>query len=483
MTDMLTMQQQLERAIADAQAGYAYLQSLSIVRRAALMECVADAIEALGDDLIATAQRETALPAARLIGEKARTVGQWRLYGRAVASGAYAEARIDRGDGQTKADIRKCTQGIGPVVVFGASNFPFAFSTAGGDTASAIAAGCSVIVKAHSSHRETSWMMAAAVQNGLRKYGAPASVFGCVSGSAAEVGLLITHPAVRAIGFTGSYAGGKAIFDLANQRPEPIPVFAEMSSCNPVFALPECLSARAESLAKQYAASLTLGVGQFCTNPGVVVGIRGDGWERFKQGLRAELSGVPAGKMLNERIRNAYENGVEQWATRDGVAAWAKGRPDPESGGRARAQVFTTTAERYLADPALLEEVFGPAGLLVECADETEMLRIAEQIPGQLTITFAATEDEMRANLPLFQTAKQKAGRLLFGGMPTGVEVVFAMQHGGPFPATTDARFTSVGPDAVKRFLRPVSYQNWPQSLLPEELRDGNPLKIPLIEN
>ena len=469
--------EQIHTIVEDALMGYQYLQRISLAERAALMHAIADEIEALDDHLIQIANLESALPMQRLIGEKARTVHQWRAYANAVESGIYAEARIDRADGQAKADIRKCNKGIGPVAVFGASNFPFAFSTAGGDTASAIGAGCSVIFKEHPGHPETSKLMAKAITAGLIKYGAPKEVFGYIYGASHVVGeTLISHPMIKAVAFTGSFRGGKALYDIGAARNEPIPVFAEMGSINPVIALSKYIETHLKKFAAEYVGSLTLGVGQFCTNPGLLLVLKGDTLEELKGSLADQIISVSEAKMLNDGIAESYKEGKTKLSSQAGVNCIGEGIASGSKG--ASAALYSTSATVFLENSVLSEEVFGPTGLLVECQDVEEMEAVLGAISGQLTITFAATPDDIKQHVELYNLAQEKCGRLLFCGMPTGVEVVSAMHHGGPFPATTDSRFTSVGPDAVKRFLRPVSYQNWPNEFLPLELQDENPLRI-----
>jgi 2,5-dioxopentanoate dehydrogenase len=472
--------EKIQAIVQDSLIGYQYLQRISLAERAVLMHAIADEIEALDDELIQTAHAESALPLARLQGEKGRTIHQWRSYANAVKTGIYAEARIDKSDGAAKADIRKYNKGIGPVAVFGASNFPFAFSTAGGDTASAIGAGCPVIVKEHPGHPKTSQLMADAISRALAKFGAPASVFGYVHGEGNAVGeSLVLHPAVKAVAFTGSFRGGKALFDLGAKREEPIPVFSEMGSVNPVFVLPEYLEKNVATFAKQYMASLTLGVGQFCTNPGLLVALKGPVLDQFKTLLQQEVRQVSEATMLHSGIASAYNTSKTKLANQPSVSLVGEGMESEKEA--AGAAVFCTDGAAFLKNHELAEEVFGPAGLVIECADATEMQDVMEGLAGQLTITFAATAADVQQHLALFEIAQEKCGRLLFNGMPTGVEVVYAMQHGGPYPSTTDSRFTSVGPDAVKRFLRPVSFQNWPNEFLPAELQDENPLQIERI--
>ncbi|MEN5376599.1 aldehyde dehydrogenase (NADP(+)) [Sphingobacterium kitahiroshimense] len=477
----------LDERIRIAAEAFQFLKSTTIAQRAAFMHAVATEIEGLGPELLETAHAETALPLPRLTGEKARTVGQWRSYANAVAMGIYTEARIDLANTETgKSDIRKFNLGIGPVVVFGASNFPYAFSTAGGDTASAIGAGCPVIVKGHSGHSQTSTIMADAIATVIKEFGWPEGVFSHILGAHIEgtdtkIGAYLTaHPLVKAVGFTGSYWGGKALFDIANQREEPIPVFAEMGSINPVFAFTHLLTDRAEDLAKEYAASLTLGVGQFCTNPGVFIAVKGDALERFKKALASAIATIAPGTMLNEGIYEHFEKNKITLSSQHAVAVIAESSVE-STRGQGRPRIIRTSASNFLKNQVLSEEVFGPFAVLVEAENDDEVLAIAQQLKGQLTITIAGTKEDVQEHLDVFNVVKDKAGRILFNGMPTGVEVVYAMQHGGPFPSCTDPRFTSVGPDAVKRFVRPLSFQNWPDEFLPEELKNENPLGIARI--
>ncbi|MCF3108167.1 aldehyde dehydrogenase (NADP(+)) [Niabella sp. CC-SYL272] len=481
---MIPSQSVLDTYVALAGSAFQFLKTTTVKERSAFMHAVADQIETLGPELLDAAHRETALPLQRLTGEKARTVGQWRTYADAVAGGIYVEARIDTADREkAKNDIRKYSIGLGPVLVFGAANFPFAFSTAGGDTASAIGAGCPVLVKAHPGHPDTSRIMAAAITAVVEALGWPPGVFSHiagdeVAGTGERTGAYLTaHPQVKAVGFTGSYQGGKALLDIAARREEPIPVFAEMGSINPVFVFPRALEQGAETLAKAYIASLTLGTGQFCTNPGMVIGVKSAAFDRFKQALRAGIGDVLPSAMLNENIYTNFERNKALLSAQPEVNIWAEAAT-PATEGEGRARIVETTAVNFLTNPVLSEEVFGPFGILIEAASLDEVAAVAAQLKGQLTITLAATEADMDAHKTVIDRVRDKAGRLLYNGMPTGVEVVYAMQHGGPFPASTDARFTSVGPDAVKRFVRPVAFQNWPETHLPEELKNVNGLQI-----
>ncbi|MCP1297755.1 aldehyde dehydrogenase (NADP(+)) [Chryseobacterium sp. S0630] len=472
--------QYIDERIRKASEAFQFLKNTTVTERAEFMNAVADQIEVLGVELLEITHQETSLPLARLIGEKARTVGQWRSYAKAVAAGTYTEARIDLAQPEKqKGDLRKYNVGIGPVVIFGASNFPFAFSTAGGDTASAIGAGCPVIIKAHPAHPKTSQMMADAITAVVSAFGWPEGIFSHITGTSYETGTYLTrHPDIQAVAFTGSFQGGKALFDIANRRENPIPVFAEMGSINPVFAFQNLLETKAEILAKEYSTSLTLGAGQFCTNPGVFIALKGKPLDRFIKTLKEEIQNVAPAKMLHKGIFESFEKNRNIATQQTDVEIIASSEADDYQGS---ASVIKTNAQTFLNNPVLSEEVFGPFGILVACETEEEITKIAQQLKGQLTITIAATHEEVRDNTMLINLLRDKCGRLLFNGMPTGVEVVYAMQHGGPFPSTTDSRFTSVGPDAVKRFVRPISFQNWPDEFLPEELKNDNPLQISRI--
>ncbi|AZA83672.1 aldehyde dehydrogenase (NADP(+)) [Chryseobacterium lactis] len=477
-----TSKKTMDHKIQLAVEAYQFLKNTTIKERAEFMNAVADHIEALGEELLTTAHAETSLPLARLTGEKARTIGQWRSYAKAVASGIYTESRIDLAQPEKqKGDLRKYNIGIGPVLVFGASNFPFAFSTAGGDTASAIGAGCPVIVKAHPAHPKTSQIMADAITATVERSGWPEGIFSHITGTSHEIGSYLTqHKDIHAVAFTGSFNGGKALFDIANRRENPIPVFAEMGSINPVFAFEQLLEDKAENLAKEYASSLTLGVGQFCTNPGVFIALKGNHLNRFITALKKEITEIVPVNMLHKGIFDNFEKlkGIASEQSEVEIIAEVNTKINEWQG---RAVVAQTTGQNFIQNPILSEEIFGPFGIIVACETSEELLQIAHQLKGQLTITVAGTAQDVRENLNLINLLKDKCGRLLFNGMPTGVEVVYAMQHGGPFPSTTDTRFTSVGPDAVKRFVRPISFQNWPDEFLPEELKDENPLQISRI--
>lgn len=456
-------------------------RTFPIKQRSAFMHSIAEELTSCASDLIAIAMTETHLSEDRLRSELARTVFQLNSYADACEQGNWLDVRIDRpiADRQPpRSDLRKMLVPLGPVIVFGSSNFPFAYSTAGGDTACAFAAGCPVIVKAHPAHAQTSEAVASCIVRAAKTCHLPDGVFAHVHGVSFEVGKeLVVHPLTKAVGFTGSLSGGKALFDLAAQRKEPIPVFAEMGSINPVYLLPEKLRESAEEQAKVYAASINLSVGQFCTNPGLIIGIDGTDLQKFIKILGEEIRKALPSPMLHAGISKSFiANRSKALAQKDvNTVAVSDARPgDNES----YPTIASTTAQAFMSNPVLHQEVFGPYSLVIKCSDVAEMNSIAGTMEGQLTSTLIATENDIRQNLSLVEKIKNRCGRIILNGVPTGVEVCLSMQHGGPYPATTDSRFTSVGADGIKRFARPICYQNWPDNLLPDELKDGNPLKI-----
>jgi alpha-ketoglutaric semialdehyde dehydrogenase len=473
--------EEINAAAEQAWKAFHVYRKLSLKQRGAFMRAIAGEIEALGPVLVETAMKETNLPEARLQGERTRTIFQLNSYAEACERGDWLEARIDAGLASRtppKPDIRKMLVPIGPVVVFGASNFPFAYSTAGGDTACAFAAGCPVIVKAHPAHAATSELAATAILNAAEKCNLPRGIFTHIHSSGFEGGkALLMHPRVKAVGFTGSYAGGKALFDLANQRKEPIPVFSEMGSINPVFLLPEKLKESTADIAKMYAGSITLSVGQFCTNPGLVIGIEGKYLELFTEKLGEEIKSIAPGTMLHPGIAKAFVEKREAALKQKDVATVAVSSTSPKEN-QGTPTIATVDANTFLHNPLLHQEVFGPYSLIIRCKDLKQMTEVATHLEGQLTSTLMATVKDMRENEELVEAVKNICGRFILNGVPTGVEVCLAMQHGGPFPATTDSRFTSVGADGIKRFARPVAFQSWPDELLPEELKNENPLQI-----
>ncbi len=456
-------------------------RKLSLKQRADFMHAIAREIENLGDEVLQTAHEETHLPEGRLRNERTRTIFQLNNYAEACERGDWLEARIDTAipdRNPPKPDLRKMLIPMGPVVVFGAANFPFAYSTAGGDTACAFAAGCPVIVKAHPAHAGTSEMVARAILKAAGNCNMPEGIFAHVHGAGNEVGeALVKHPLTKAVGFTGSFLGGKQLFDWANQRKEPIPVFAEMSSINPVFLLPEKLKQSSVNTAKLYAGSVTLGMGQFCTNPGLIIGIDNDDLQIFIQTLGEEIKKVMPGEMLHTGI---FKNYVERRANalaQEEVEIIAASEAEPLFN-QGVPTLASATAKAFINNPILHMEVFGPYSIVIRCRNINEMIDVAKHIEGQLTATLMATEDDLRNHNELIELIKNICGRFILNGVPTGVEVCLSMQHGGPFPATTDSRFTSVGADGIKRFARPICYQDWPDELLPDELKDKNPLNI-----
>jgi NADP-dependent aldehyde dehydrogenase len=448
--------------------------------RAAFLDRIAAAIEA-NDELVDAARAETALPVPRLIGERARTANQWRLFAGLVREGSWVDARIDRAlPARTplpKPDIRRLLIPIGPVAVFGASNFPLAFSVAGGDTASALAAGCPVVVKAHPAHPATSEIAGRAIVDAARAAGVPAGVFSMLQSTRNDIALaLVQHPQIKAVGFTGSLRAGRALFDAAAERPEPIPVYAEMGSVNPVFVLPGALAERAASIAEGLKDSVTLGVGQFCTNPGLTIGIGDDRFGAFVHQLDGLVDAAPSGTMLTPAICDSYKAGVRRLSSVDGVSTSRSSNTSQEA--RALPSLFVTDGDAFLRHHEIGEEVFGPSTVVVRCGSREELEAVARRLEGQLTATLLGTAADLEQYASLVSILEQKAGRLIVNGFPTGVEVCPSMQHGGPYPATTDSRSTSVGTAAIHRFARPVAYQDFPQSLLPAELQDANPRAI-----
>ena len=471
---------ELEEVMAKAVSAFHQYKTYSLAQRAHFMRSIAREIEALGDELIQTAMAETNLPEARLQGERGRTMFQLNSYADATEQGNWLEASIDTAVAEKtppKPDLRKMLVPLGPVVVFGASNFPFAYSTAGGDTACAFAAGCPVIVKAHPAHAKTSTLMATAILKAAEKCNMPEGIFSHVYGAGFEVGeFLAKNDAVKAIGFTGSFGGGKALFDWANQRKNPIPVFAEMGSVNPVFILPEKVATEGGVLAKQMAGTITLGMGQFCTNPGLIIAIDNEDLPGFLQNLKTEIESVGTAKMLHPGIAANYAEKLDKALTQKGVELLTDTAEVEE--GKGLISLATTSGANFLANPVLHQEVFGPYSLIIKCADEQELLAVAKALEGQLTATLMATVNDIRANQELLTYVQDICGRLIFNNVPTGVDVSLPMHHGGPYPASTDSRFTSVGADGIKRFARPLSYQNWDNEFLPEELKNENPLGI-----
>ena len=475
---------QLEAACAAAWSAFDTYRETPLERRASFLEGIAQAIIDIGEPLIARCVAETGLPRARIEGERARTMGQLRLFASVLREGSFLDLRLDPAQPERKplprVDLRLRNVAVGPVAVFGASNFPLAFSVAGGDTASALAAGCPVIAKAHEAHPGTSELVGGAIARAAAEAGLPGGVFSLLFAEGRAIGqALVADPRIKAVGFTGSRAGGMALVKIAQQRIDPVPVYAEMSSINPVVLMPSALDERAEAIAAAFAASLSLGAGQFCTNPGLVLAIEGAGLDRFAAAAAEAVSAQAAAGMLTPGIHAAFQQATERLSRHEQVRVLARG----QSGGAYGCQtaLFRTTADDLLAHAELQDEVFGAASLIVSCPDLAALSRVIESLEGQLTISLHMTQadhDSARRLLPLLE---RKAGRILADGFGTGVEVGHAMVHGGPHPATSDGRSTSVGSLAIRRFLRPVCYQDLPQPLLPEALRDGNPLRLPRL--
>ncbi|PZR46965.1 aldehyde dehydrogenase (NADP(+)) [Paraburkholderia fungorum] len=470
---------EIDAAVEAAAAAFPRYRALPSNVRADFLEAIAAEIDALGDDFIADVMRETALPKARLVGERARTSNQMRLFAKVLRRGDFYGARIDQALPErqplSRPDLRQYRIGVGPVAVFGASNFPLAFSVAGGDTACALAAGCPVVVKAHSGHLVTSERMADAIERAVQRAGMPAGTFNMIYGE--RVGArLVQAPGIQAVGFTGSLSGGRALCDLAAAREQPIPVFAEMSSVNPVFVLEGALQERGAALANELAASVATGCGQLCTSPGLVLGVRSPRFGAFIDSLGRAMERQAPQTMLNPGIFANFRAGLERVSKHAGIALHAGAQGETE---QAAAQLFVADAA-LLFDPSrpLEEEIFGPATIVVELDSADHLLRFASAMRGQLTATLLASHGDLRSHRKLIERLEEKAGRLLVNGYPTGVEVSDAIVHGGPWPATSDARGTSVGTLAIDRFLRPVCYQNYPDELLPDALKNSNPLNL-----
>jgi len=480
---------EVDRAMQLAADAFPAFRRISAPKRAHFLDVAADEIDALGDAITERAHSETGLPEARLNGERGRTVNQIRMFANLIREGSWVDARIDHAVPDRapapKPDTRLMLQPTGPVVVFGASNFPLAFSVAGGDTASALAAGCPVVVKAHRSHMGTSELVGRAVQKAAKATGMPDGVFSLLQGRGSSVGsALVQHPTATAVGFTGSHKGGRELFNQATARPTPIPVYAEMGSLNPVFVLPGALEHDGEAIARGLHGSVTLGVGQLCTHPCLVFGIEGDFFNALRNVLGDLFTETAPATMLNAGIRDTYAKGTQTVAAVAGVdlVARSSADPDPEKT-QGAAHIFSTGVATFLNSPDLSEEVFGPSSVLVNCGSKADMEAAARKLDGHLTATLHGTDEDMAEHADLIAILEQKVGRLIFNGFPTGVEVCASMHHGGPYPATTDGRSTSVGTAAIFRFTRLVCYQDFPQGSLPDELKDANPRGILRIVN
>ncbi|MDX1618513.1 MAG: aldehyde dehydrogenase (NADP(+)) [Balneolaceae bacterium] len=473
-------QQEVDRAVEKAEEAFRKYSKKSGAEKAAFLEAIADEITALGDALIDRCRRETGLSEGRLSGERGRTTNQLRLFAELLREGSWVDARMDT---DTEPVVKSMQIPLGPVGIFGASNFPLAFSVAGGDTASALAAGCSIVVKGHPAHPGTSEMIAEAILAAVKKTGMPEGTFSMVHGVSHEVGMaIVQHPLIKAIGFTGSFKGGKAIFDAATDRPEPIPVYAEMGSTNPIFVLPGALREKREELAEGLTNSVNLGAGQFCTNPGLVAYLESEGAAEFRELLADHFSKHASDSMLTSGICAAYREGIETMQGQEGVEILARGEADgTENPGIPH--LMQVDSSHFISNNVLEEEVFGPSTLTIRAGSKEDLRKIAQQLSGHLTATLYGTEEDLADYSGIIEILRRKVGRLIFNGFPTGVKVCHSMVHGGPFPATTDSRTTSVGTAAITRFTRPVCFQNFPDSRLPDALKKDNPLGIWRLEN
>lgn len=474
--------EEINEAIEKAERAFRIYRNVAGSAKAEFLETIAEEIMALGDDLLHRCNQETGLPLPRLQGERGRTIGQLKMFANILREGSWVDARIDTAlpDRQPlpRPDLRSMQVALGPVGIFGASNFPLAFSVAGGDTVSALAAGCPVIVKAHPAHPGTSDLVAQAILLAAQKCNMPDGIFSMVQGVSNAVGMaIVSHPLIKAIGFTGSYRGGKALYDEAQKRPEPIPVYAEMGSVNPVFILPDALESKLEAIAQGLFASVTLGVGQFCTNPGLAFVMDTAYQAPFREALSAHFRSAVAGTMLTQGIYQNYHSGIAQFSKQNEVELLAAGTPT-EGPFQGVPSLFATKVNNWLQNPLLEEEIFGPSTLLITANDKAELLNAVDNLHGHLTATVHGTENDLLSHRELLDSLSRKVGRLLINGFPTGVEVCRSMVHGGPYPATSDARMTSVGGGAITRFTRPLCFQNYPQFLLPEELKNENGLGI-----
>lgn len=473
---------EMEIAVKKAVTAYQHYKRKSGKERAAFIRVIAGEIELLGAQLIERACAESGLPEGRILGERGRTVNQLRLFASVLEDGSWVEASIDPAmpgrKPMARPDIRKILQPVGPVVVFTASNFPLAFSTAGGDTVSALAAGNPVIVKVHPYHAGTNELVAGAIIRAAQKTGMPDGVFSSLNAFDFSIGQeLVLHPEVKSVAFTGSFSGGKSLYELARTREEPIPVFAEMGSVNPVLLLPEKVKEDPAKLAATVAASINLGAGQFCTNPGVLIALKSTETEVFKTELARQINQLLPEKMLHQNISKNFERKTKQIFENNEVVKLAESEQfSPELHGSP--VVAQVSGKDFIADSNLAEEIFGPFSLLIECEGKEELTEVLKTFRGQLTASVLGTPEDIASFRKQIEILQEVVGRLIFNGMPTGVEVGYSMQHGGPFPATTDGRFTSVGVDSIKRFVRPVAFQDAPDEYLPDELKDANPLKI-----
>ncbi|MEN2401246.1 aldehyde dehydrogenase (NADP(+)) [Flavobacterium sp. MC2016-06] len=479
--------EEIKAATALASKAFLSFQKCTGKEKALFLRTIADEIAALGDSLLDVYCQESGLPRGRAEGERGRTIGQLKAFADLVEEGSWVDAAIDTAIPDRvplpKIDLRKMMRPLGTVVVFGSSNFPFAYSTAGGDTASALASGCPVIVKSHPMHAGTGEMVAFAVIKAAQKTNMPEGVFSNLNSSGIEVGVeLVQDPLVKAVGFTGSIKGGRSLYDLAGKREEPIPVFAEMGSINPVVLLPEALKENSEKWAVACAGSVTLGAGQFCTNPGLMLGIKNQYLKTFTEQLAVEILKISPSCMLNPSIYKNYQSNNELLSAQNGVDVIAE-YAATDTPNYASQKILTVSGKVFLENTVLHKEVFGPFSILVQCEDEIELVAIIEKLEGQLTGTILAEENEIENYEEVVEALGNRVGRIIFNGLPTGVEVCPSMVHGGPYPSSSDSRFTAVGIESIKRWVRPFSYQNWPNNKLPEALQNENPLGISRLVN
>jgi NADP-dependent aldehyde dehydrogenase len=470
---------EVDEAMRAADSAFDAMRHASAEKRANFLEFLAEEILALGDVLLQRAFAETALPMARLTGERGRAVNQCRQFAALIREGSWAHLSVDHAQPD-----RKMLVPVGPIVVFGASNFPFAIGVVGTDTVSAFAAGCSVVVKGHPAHPGTCELLGRCVMAALQKAELPEAAFSLLQGRSNDLGrALVEHPLTQAVAFTGSLKGGRALMDLAAARPHPIPVYAEMGSINPVFLLPGAMKERAAKIAEAYVGSVTMGVGQFCTNPAVVLGLEGSDLQEFLQGAAQHAALVPAQTMLHRGICEAYEAGTAVWSTLEEVSLVAEGAQGSSQDGQATCRIFTTSLEQLEANEELRREVFGPCSIVTRCRDAGDMLRFARALEGQLTASIHGTPEDLRQHAELIRILERKVGRIIFNGFGTGIEPCPSMHHGGPYPAASHSFFTSIGVDSILRFVRPVCYQGFPQDCLPSTLTDANPDKAMRLIN
>lgn len=478
---------EINQAVALASSAFKTFKNISDKKKATFLNAIADEIMALDDALISTYCAETGLPEGRAKGERGRTVFQLRSFAELLNEGSWVAATIDTAIPDRtpipKSDIRKMNVPLGPVVVFGASNFPLAYSTAGGDTASALAAGCPVIVKSHPMHAGTGELVASAIIKAATKTGMPNGVFSNLNSSGIEVGQqLVAHSGVKAVGFTGSIKGGTALYELAAKRKEPIPVFAEMGSINPVVILPKALEQRGNDLAATYAGSITLGTGQFCTNPGLILGIKSNELSNFTKELATKIVAINPTCMLHPTIAKSYAANKEKALQQNGLTL-VSNYDEAVKENYAPPVITTVNGATFLENPTLHQEVFGPFSMVVQCENEDELTSVIRQLEGQLTGTIISDENEIANYTEVVNAMQDRVGRIIFNGVPTGVEVCPSMVHGGPFPASSDSRFTAVGTNSINRWVRPFSYQDFPNELLPDALKNENPLGIIRLVN